>query len=259
MANARPDNQAFQKAVDAAVMELVQREHFADRSIIKMPLFFPTGTGVTVEIFPQGRTVIISDNGVAFYEVQSCGADEYFNRSARAIAREAGIEFDERAFSIRDVPWDQIAGAATVVAESAFLVSLACVRKLDERKDEEDVERLYERLVTIYTAERIAKRAPFKGDSQHEWRVDNIVQSNGHYAIFEHVRPQHNSVTSVAAKFHDIARLEKPPARVSVVESKKEMGDFLGVLSQASNVIEINAPNGVYSKAAGFKIEARNA
>jgi hypothetical protein len=45
-------------------------------------------------------------------------------------------------------------------------------------------------------------------------------------------------------KFSDIARLgNDAPTRVAMVRNKKEFGTLLGVLSQAANVVDEDAPD----------------
>jgi hypothetical protein len=69
---------------------------------------------------------------------------------------------------------------------------------------------------------------------------------SGDRAAFEAVNGNHNSVVSTVAKFHDLARLERAPSRVSVIRDPASFGDFLGVLSQASAVLQMAASKESY-------------
>src|SRR5215210_804504 len=116
--------------------------------------------------------------------------------------------------------------------------------KLSEQKDRHADDLLYERLVRIFPQQSVIRRAEIMGASNHKWRVASLVTlSSGRRAAFDFVANHHNSVASTAVKFHDLARLEPHPARISVVRDRRPFGDLLGVLSQASSVVELNASN----------------
>ena len=65
---------------------------------------------------------------------------------------------------------------------------------------------------------------------------------------FEAVSKYPISIVNTSTKFGDIARLENAPNRVSVVESKKALGTYLGVLSYNSSVIERSVGDPVYHR-----------
>jgi hypothetical protein len=71
----------------------------------------------------------------------------------------------------------------------------------------------------------------------------NLIYPGTHRsAIFEPVTKNHNSVAHAVMMFQDIALLgSEAPTRVVVVPTKKEMGTFLGVLSQSAKVIDESA------------------
>ena len=108
-------------------------------------------------------------------------------------------------------------------------------------------EQLYQRLVAIFRKESVARGVKVVGASNHTWRVSNLVTlPSGGRAAFEAVNSHHVSVASTAVKFHDLARLDPPPSRVSVVRDPASFGDLLGVLSQASAVIQLTASKESY-------------
>ena len=53
--------------------------------------------------------------------------------------------------------------------------------------------------------------------------------------------------------FHDLALIEHPFVSVSVVHDKSDMGYFLGILSQAGNVIEEDQSDPVYESATAWQ------
>ena len=62
--------------------------------------------------------------------------------------------------------------------------------------------------------------------------------------VFEPVTKHPNSVAQASMKFGDVALLkEGAPHRVAVVQSKKELGSLLTVLSRSANVIDDDESN----------------
>jgi hypothetical protein len=62
--------------------------------------------------------------------------------------------------------------------------------------------------------------------------------------VFNSVTKRYISAVGTAAKFHDFARLEIAPTRIAVVANREEIGDWIGVISSASDaVIEMAAAN----------------
>jgi hypothetical protein len=176
--------------------------------------------------------------GLGYHEAELMGASLIYSRHARSIAENAGISFDAHAFFIVEVAREQLAGAiATVGNCSQEAVALAAY-KLAERSASDVAEELYERLVRIFTPPRVAKNAPVIGASNTEYHVAALVQGQKRPAVFEAVSAHHTSVFAANSKFHDLALLEKPPVAIAVVRKKKELGTYLGLLSQTANVIE---------------------
>jgi hypothetical protein len=112
------------------------------------------------------------------------------------------------------------------------------------------VDRLVTRLTSIFPADKVERDAEIRGASTHAWRVDAVVHTDSKQAVFEIVTEHPNSVAFAATKFHDFARMDDPPVRIAVVHRKEKLGAFLAVVSQAAMVIEDDAADGTYLRAA---------
>lgn len=133
MARVQVSDKAFRDAVEAAVFELVQREHFDGRSIIKMPHQFGTGTSVVIEVYPFHGGATITDAGAAYREMMLAGAGDLFDRCARSIAREYGVIFEDHAIAINRVDWAQIGQAAALIAEASLTAARECIERQESR------------------------------------------------------------------------------------------------------------------------------
>jgi hypothetical protein len=175
---------------------------------------------------------------MGFEESEMMGASSVYLRHAKAVAEQAGVAFDQRAFFVLEVPESQLAGAVTTIANCSQEAVAIATYKAAERKVAEDAERLYKRLVGVFTSKSVTRDVEVVGASNTKWHVTTMVQFDHKSAIFEPVNKHHASIVNASAKFHDIAQLDVSPKRIAVVRSKAELGTYLGVLSQAANVVE---------------------
>lgn len=236
-------------AVDEAIKRLVSVEHFHAGSLVSMPVTYPSGASVVLEITAQSGRVFITDRGGAYQEAEFAGATRVFSREAEKVAADAGIMFDGRDMFVIEVPIDRVDGAMVVVATcSAQAASLTALRAA-ERDEKFAKEALFDKLSDVFGRDGFERDAKIVGASNHCWRVDALVRHDGSLAIFNSVTKQFISAAGTAAKFHDLARLEFAPIRVAVVSNKSDIGDWYGVISSASDaIIELAAANDNFLK-----------
>jgi hypothetical protein len=236
--------------IEKVARELATVEHRQDSSFITTPLLYPSGSTVVVRIESLGDQYFVTDLGLGYREADMMGASLVYARHARAIAEAAGVGFDQQEFFVAKASADQLAGCVIAVANCSLEAVSVSALKLSERRVADEAELLYERLAKVFTAPRVAKNAEIRGASNTTWPVANLVRINTHETIFEPVLSHRNSVASVVTKFHDIAQLEHPPARIAVVRNKDDFGTLLGVLSQAGRVISRDTPDQTLRKLA---------
>jgi hypothetical protein len=79
-----------------------------------------------------------------------------------------------------------------------------------------------------------------------------MVTAWGRRAVFDIVTASMISVAFASTKFHDIAALDAPPARVAVIPHKAAFGDRLSIIAQAAHVIEQDATDQTFIRAASL-------
>jgi hypothetical protein len=235
---AHHSHNSFRTMIEHAARELVTVAHDRRGAFLKMPLIYPSGAGVVVRVEPAGDQYFVSDMGTGHEEADLMGGSFIYNHVARPIAEQAGVGFDQYAFFVLKAGFDQLPGAVATIANCAHEAVIATSYRLAEKKFDESEERLYERLAHIFTPKLVQKAPMFLGASTTAWRLTALVRSPGRQSLFEIVSKHPTSIATAATKFHDIARLESPPIRVAVVKKKELFGTYLGVLSQAANVVE---------------------
>lgn len=240
----RPTDHDFERVISNVASQLCSVEHLAAGAFVRVPLLYPSGSYVVVRVQQEQRAFLVSDYGLGYQEAELIGASSTYVRLGRVIADNAGVGFDHHAFFVLNASAEQLASAiATIGSCSLEAVALAAHRAA-ERKAAADAERLYDRLLNIFPARSVTKDASIVGESNTDWHVATVVKPvRGRPTIFETVTAHRNSVSAATTKFLDISRLVKPPHRVAVVHSKREMGTLLGVLSDVASVIEESAPD----------------
>ena len=89
-----------------------------------------------------------------------------------------------------------------------------------------------------------------RGASTHSWPVAAVLRTGRGRAVFDLVRPSAVSVAFAAGRFHDLAPSGQPPARIAVVQRKAGLGDLLSVVAQAARVVEQDAGDSAFRRAA---------
>lgn len=229
--------------VEAAIQKMVSAEHFRAGSLVSMPLLYPSGASVVLEITLQQGRCFVSDRGGGHQEAEMMGVLRGYSKEAERIAIESGIRFDGRDMFVTEVNIEHLPGAMEVVANSSQLAVSLCALRASERDVRDARELLYDRLHEVYPASEIVRDAPVMGASSHQWKLAALVKDAGRVSVFEAVTANHISVVGTAAKFHDLARLDNSPRRIAVIAPKAGIGDFYGVIAPAaSSVIEMASP-----------------
>jgi hypothetical protein len=231
----------LRQAAEKALLELVRIEHEFDRSCIILPIWLDSGSAVSVSIMRDRHGFMVSDAGDTYREAEDIGAQNSFSKQARKFSAQLGLLYADKQICLHDVSGENLAGAISIIAEAAKISYDAAAARAAEARDKKLGEVFYEKLVRVFDSRNVAKEASIRGASNHEWHFSNVVTFQEHRTIFEPVSPAPNSVFSVFSKFQDVRQLTNAPSRISVVSNREEMGDYVSLLAQASNVIESEA------------------
>lgn len=243
----------FSGMIDAVARELVATDHRAGASFIRTPLVYPSGATVVVRVDDDGTNeFFITDMGLGFREADFIGASRIYSRQAKIIADANGVGFDSDAFFVVRATRSQLPGAVATVANCSLQATLRASERLAREREHDAAEELVERLGHIFRPENVTWAAEVFGASTTPWEVTALVRPphSPLATIFEPVANHRTSISKVATIFNDLSRLDRAPHLVSVVHNKEAFGTLLGVLSQASHVINDNVPDRTFLKLA---------
>ena len=243
MALLKETDSQFQALIEDVAQKIVATSHDRDGSFITTPLLYPSGSTVVVRVYGTGPRYFIIDLGVGHDEAEMMGAEGIYMRHARSIAQAAGARFDNQAFFVLEATEPQLPGAVVTVANCSQEAVNFTLYRQSEQREPASADLFIERLTKIFEQKIITIDADVIGASQTKWKVAALVRAAQRPTIFEPVNKHPTSIVYAATKFHDIARLEMAPDRVAIVNSRQDLGTYLGVLSQAADVIEDSSPD----------------
>lgn len=230
---------------------LVRVSSRGDSARLSLPLIYPGGSMVGVELSRLRDGFLVSDGGAARREAGFLGGERAFKRIAQDVAKRFAIRFDQNMMFDLDVAEDSLLSAVIAVANAAktavenTAIHMAATEQADHRAH------LWDKLQSAYGA-RTVQREPvkFKGSTE-EWDFDAAVRVQGTLALFEVVTPNPNSVNSAVSKFLDVRDLGEQiaPRRVSVVTNKDKTPRLL-LLGRTSRILPAEAPAEQYRLAA---------
>ena len=234
------------RAVAHALVRVSEREEAARLSL---PLMYPGGSMVGVEISRLRDGFLVTDAGGARREAGLLGGERAFIRIAREIAERFCIRFDQNMFFEMDVAENELISAVVAIANAAktavenTAVHLASIEHADYQAY------LWDKLEKVYGAKTITKKHKIKGSSDL-WEFDAAVQLKEHLAVFELVVPNANAVNSAVTKFLDVRDLgESAPRRIAVLTNIKTT-PHLPVLGRTARIIPYDASDAEFREAA---------
>jgi hypothetical protein len=223
--------------VEQAARSLLRIDHAGSKSLITLPMFYPSGAAVAVEVMRVGSHYQVTDCGFAYREAEMVGGEHLFGRNAGAVAERYGVSVSRRGF-VGTANVEQLAGMMADVGGASVQLAHRLCERVAQRSEAEIAARLYQRLIGLFGESKVVPEATISGASSHKWRVSALVKVDGRAVAFEAVSNHHSSVYSSATMFHDIGLLDPKPVPVAVVRDKRIMGEYLGILAQAANVIQ---------------------
>jgi hypothetical protein len=245
--NARKPTVALPRGLER---DLVRLRELEGRTLVVTPAMLPSGTLVTIAVEPASPSAFrLSDLGLGHAEAALIGAERTYAARAARLAEATGALYARGEFTLPGLAASEVSGGITILANAVLRAVLHATEHGVRHAERSRRARLSERLATLFPTARIESDQEFIGDSGHAWTVDTRVTRDGHQFVLELLTYHPGSLAAATTKFHDIARLPEPPGRIAVVPNKRELGTWLGVISQAAAVVEDDAPDRTWERA----------
>jgi hypothetical protein len=242
-------HRSIQQVADEVARALIRISSRDDSARLSLPLLYPGGSMVGVEISRLREGFLVTDSGGARREAGLMGGEKTFVRLAGEIAERFGVRFDRNMIFEMEVTTDELVVVVAAVANAAktAVENTAMILATTEHADARAA--LWDKLDRVYGHKQIQRKAKIRGSSD-SWEFDAAVQTKGHIALFEVIGPNANAVNSAVTKFLDIKDIgDSAPNRIAVL-TRREQTPHLPVLGRTATIIPINASNEVFLKAA---------
>lgn len=241
------------KLAEEVARSLAKAGTLDGRAYIRTPVLLPSGASVVVVLEAEdeaGHSYRLSDLRQGYEEALQLGCALLYRRRAAEAAARSGLAFLGDALVLGGVDRGQLVAATAVLANAVSAAVEHARLSAPDRQRNRATKRFVTRLGGLFNPAHVRVGEEIRGASTHAWRVDALVETEYGLAVFDLVAAHISSVGVANAKFHDLARLDRPPARVAVVRSKRDLGDLLTVLSQSARVVEQDAPDPALRRAA---------
>lgn len=230
---------------------LAKADMLDGRAYIRTPVLFPSGSTVVVVIEDEGGgRYRLTDLAQGHDEADLMGVAATYRRQASKVASLSGLALVDHAFVLPGIERNQLIAATMALANAPTRALERALARGAGRQKDAAVDKLLARLKSAFPRAEVKPGLEISGASTHAWDVDAVVTTDRGRAVFDLVSPSPISVAFAATKFHDIARLDPPPARIAVVRHKASFGDLLAVVAQAARVIEEDASDRAFVRAA---------
>ncbi len=237
--------------IDGAIGRLISVSYINSAIMVNMPLFYPSGSEVSVRLETSKSGFHVSDASFGYREAELVGGEVGFMRRARQHVEDLGLSIsDAHEIWVDVTSAEQLTGAIATVANASYDVSHAVVRSLTEKELTTLTDSLYRRLEAIFDRKQINYQAKIRGATGSTFHVSACVTGGPRLLLFDAVAKHYTSVASCCTKFQDMSGIENPPNRFAVVRDKAAMGTWLALISQAATVIQDNAPDAAFKWAA---------
>lgn len=178
------------------------------KNLVSLPVQYPSGAMVTVEISVGKHHAHLSDMGMGMWEAEQLCSETSYHKFAEAEARRRGIKFDGHSVLALDLPLGSLSAGLVAVANASARAAAAAISSDASKKDAARKQAVYERVQLAFPDARVHKKLHVHGE-RAEWDVHNVVDlRDNRKIVFE---PVANHAGSVSAKYLMFSDLSKRP------------------------------------------------
>ncbi|MBZ0325594.1 MAG: hypothetical protein K8F57_05285 [Alphaproteobacteria bacterium] len=227
--------------VREALSRLATTREMDGRVVVDLPIMYPSGAMVVVQVERNGDKVLVSDMGCGLVEAELSAADEYYGTAAKKAAEAYSVGFDGYAIFALWVPIGRIESAIVCVGNASCRAASEAVRRASEVQSRSQNERIFDRIARVFGKERVSRTTEIAG--QHvSWEAHNvIVFPNRRRAVFEYMTNHTNSVSNKFMMFSDIRAADSSISLNSVVKSLDELGEKAQMVGDVANIVPLKA------------------
>ena len=140
----------LESRVSDALKRIASVRTLEGRTVMNVPVMYPSGATTTVEIEMNGGNCWVSDMGHGLVEAEHMGAQGFYTKSAKDIASQHGVQFDGNSIFALWVPVSRLKAAIVCVANSSCQAAQSAIQSASEQKATKKNDQIFERLSLIH-------------------------------------------------------------------------------------------------------------
>lgn len=211
------------------------------RLVVDVPIMYPSGATVVVEIERNGDRYWVSDMGHGLVEAEFVAAQGFFSSAARQAAEVYGVEFDGCALFALWTPSARLEAAIICVANASNRACSEAIRAASEAKERKATERIFKRIQAVFGAKHVTRSAVLVG-RHTQWDAHNVVVfPDRRRAVFESMTAHANSVSSRFLMFSDLKAADEELSLNAVVRDTSSLGDKAQIVGNVANIVSLSA------------------
>lgn len=232
--------------VKEALQRLVSGAQFGNKTVVSVPVVYPSGAHAGVEILINGSDCFVSDSGQGYTEAQNYGASEFYRNSAKSVSERFNVGFDGLNMFILKVDLSKLESAITTIANASVTATRQAVEKAEVEKVRQSNRELFEKISEMFGSGYVSRSQEFRG-KHAPWEVHNVVNYADKTAVFEFVADHPNSYSSKFMMFSDLrANIESRLVLNAVVRDLEKLDQKGQLIADVANIIPFNSSKDQY-------------
>lgn len=229
------------KRVREALARISAVRDLDGRTVIEVPVMYPSGAIAVVDIERNGDQYWVSDMGRGHVECEMSGAQTFYGAIARRVAEDFGIGFDGDAMFALWVASARLEAAIVCVANASNKASSEAIRVASEAKSRAQSERVFDRIKMLFGEKAVTRSVDIAGRHAH-WEAHNVVLfPDRHRAVFEYMTSHQNSVSAKFLMFSDIKSADESISLNAVISDINSLDEKGYMISDVGNIIQLSA------------------
>lgn len=235
--------------IDEAITRLVSGTNFGNKTVVSIPVVYPSGSHAGIEIEVNGDNCFISDAGQGFSEAENYGASDFYKSCAKESSKRFGTSYDGLNMFVLRTSIENMEAAIVAVANASAIAARDAFEKAVSAKNRHVNSEIFDRFIEIFGKSKVEKVKEIPGH-RLPWDVHNVVTLDNGTAIFEYVADHPNSISNKYMMFSDLKHNEQQPtilnAVVEDINKISQKGQL--IVDVANNVVPFNASNHQFQK-----------
>jgi|GEM_PF-2458475 len=232
-----------------AMKRLVSGAQFGNKTIVSIPVVYPSGAHAGVEIEINGDDCFVSDVGQGYAESDNYGASEFYKYSAKTACERFSTAYDGLNMFVLKTSVENMEAAIVAVANASVMAARDAFERATAEKSRRSNSDIFDRFIDVFGKERVSKVAELKG-KHVSWDAHNVVSFNGRTSVFEYVADHPNAISSKFMMFSDLRRNDDAQiilnAVVHDINQISQKGQLIADV--ASNVVPFSATAKQFTK-----------